>query len=582
MKQKEIHSRNRLIKWFGLVIFLIPIIVMYKNKPINTQVQMYFANQTSINDFFLYYKVVFFQLSVIILFVSTIVYKLRKGWRFKWDMFTSLLFSLLLIIVTSFLFSKYKYTAFWGYPERYDGTITWICYILLSYSVYLVVEDFSDVQFLLKSYVFSVAIVCIIGVFQFLGVDFFQSEFGKMLYLGNNYSSLADFIYIRFPKGVVYSTLYNPNYVGTMIAISLPILINFLIISSTKVLKVFYAGIIIVNVVALIGSKSTGGLIATVTVSIIYIGYYFIKGRNYKKKKTLFFLVVSIGLCVIILYGMPTFERQFQKISMVFQKDDLPVFFEEIQIEDSKLTVTSIDNDHISMEHDNGSLNIYNESGLLMDATLQDDGNYVVDNSSMPKWNVQYLVDVHKVKIGYKPEGEKWPQTIILSLVEDGYSIFGPKLTNENITPVNAQIFRNERSFSKRGFIWNRSLPLVKERILTGYGADVFPLIFPQNDILGKISIQMPIETVVDKPHSYFVGVVMNFGIFAILIQMFMMIFPLLKRRASVIYMMPIIGFLISGIVNDSLVFLTYMFFVLYALHFKHMVNNQEAISNLE
>ena len=43
-----------------------------------------------------------------------------------------------------------------------------------------------------------------------------------------------------------------------------------------------------------------------------------------------------------------------------------------------------------------------------------------------------------------------------------------------------------ERLGSGRGYIWSRSIPLIKQAGFMGLGADTYPEYFPQNDFKGK------------------------------------------------------------------------------------------------
>jgi len=54
-----------------------------------------------------------------------------------------------------------------------------------------------------------------------------------------------------------------------------------------------------------------------------------------------------------------------------------------------------------------------------------------------------------------------------------------------------------------RGYIWSRSLPLLRNTILVGYGPDTFAMNFPQHDIAGKVKAYpkgKPSEAIELKP----------------------------------------------------------------------------------
>ncbi len=47
----------------------------------------------------------------------------------------------------------------------------------------------------------------------------------------------------------------------------------------------------------------------------------------------------------------------------------------------------------------------------------------------------------------------------------------------------------NEQFASGRGYIWSRSLPLLKDTILLGHGPDTFPMYFPQKILLANSTV---------------------------------------------------------------------------------------------
>ncbi len=53
--------------------------------------------------------------------------------------------------------------------------------------------------------------------------------------------------------------------------------------------------------------------------------------------------------------------------------------------------------------------------------------------------------------------------------------VFGYRIEDMNVEKV---LPGYEKFASGRGFIWSRSIPLLKDSVFIGYGADTYPLIF--------------------------------------------------------------------------------------------------------
>ncbi len=96
----------------------------------------------------------------------------------------------------SFLLSEHKQLAWMGMIDRYEGTLTWLCYIGLTYITMTVVKTRRDINALVGSFVLSASIVSIIGAFQMFGMDFFKTDLGKLMMLGSRYEEL--FMQVNF------------------------------------------------------------------------------------------------------------------------------------------------------------------------------------------------------------------------------------------------------------------------------------------------------------------------------------------------------------------------------------------------
>ncbi|MHA4878864.1 O-antigen ligase family protein, partial [Enterococcus faecium] len=75
----------------------------------------------------------------------------------------------------------------------------------------------------------------------------------------------------------------------------------------------------------------------------------------------------------------------------------------------------------------------------------------------------------------------------------------------------------NDHAFSNRGFIWSRSLPLLKKTWLLGRGSGAFPFEFPNYDLLAMSQI-FGSYALVDKPHSFYLGFAYTHGAFALVL----------------------------------------------------------------
>ncbi len=65
---------------------------------------------------------------------------------------------------------------------------------------------------------------------------------------------------------------------------------------------------------------------------------------------------------------------------------------------------------------------------------------------------------------------------------------------------------------SARGYIWSRSLPLLRHTLFTGFGPDTFAMVFPQQDLTGKFRVYGTTDMLVDKVHNGFLQIALSTG----------------------------------------------------------------------
>jgi hypothetical protein len=131
---------------------------------------------------------------------------------------------------------------------------------------------------------------------------------------------------------------------------------------------------------------------------------------------------------------------------------------------------------------------------------------------------------------------------------------------------------------SGRGYIWSRTLPMMKDTMILGHGADTYCIYFPHTDYVGKYDsgkFSSNLDVVIDKPHNMYFGAFVGTGGISVLallilwgiyiVQSFMIYrkqsYKNLISYAGVGIFLGVCGFLVSGFVNDSNVSVTPMFY---------------------
>ena len=122
-----------------------------------------------------------------------------------------------------------------------------------------------------------------------------------------------------------------------------------------------------------------------------------------------------------------------------------------------------------------------------------------------------------------------------------------------------------------RFYIWGKTLDLVKERPLVGYGLDSIMYNFPHYNIDARGGNNNE-NTVVDKPHNMYVGILYGTGIFGAFALLMLVVGVSLNALKQIVtkntivlgvFTTAIIAYAVQAMFNDSLPGMTPMLFVL-------------------
>ena len=132
-----------------------------------------------------------------------------------------------------------------------------------------------------------------------------------------------------------------------------------------------------------------------------------------------------------------------------------------------------------------------------------------------------------------------------------------------------------ERIGSGRGYIWSRSLPIIRRTIFFGSGVDTFAYEFPQDDYAGKLKFLYDAYLIIDKPHNLFLQMAINSGLISLILFIlflfvwFMNIIHKIKQNNALLLfaiLSSVLTYLVCGLFTDSTVSVTPTFWILLAL----------------
>ncbi len=557
----EIKTRTFFIRAIAVWLFVLPLIVHIKQVDVPVQMQDLYLTEKMF-DFFAYYKAVWLWTGAIIFFVSAIIFKFIYKISFKPTKQVWALIAFAAAVILSFIFSEYKNVAWFGYLDRYEGTLSWLSYCMAAYAVHSFANSKEHNTTLIKGIVLSAGVVGIIGAFQFFKMDFFKTDFAKKLMLGKLYAQMGSKLNFTFAEGTTYTTLYNPNYVGSFVAVTLPLVFYMLKEAKNNIWRVVYGIIGVSLLVSLIGSKSTSGLVAVVIIILIYAVLLATKIEANKVVK----IGVPVGLVVVILIvlSLPITQKQIGKIKAAFAEDPTPNHFKSVEVDGKDVIITTDTDQSFTISPKGNVIEVKDQHGVVLPAEMREKGYYVFLPGISERSYVRFLFDKSFIDVVYFYEKDKYSIVRFDYFTQLGeFSILKRSIINENNLKV-SRIFNNEDVLSNRGYIWNRTIPKILYSPLWGYGADSFALVYPQVDLLNKWEVMQDHRIIVDKVHNTYLQVLINFGLLGFICFIINMILVLTGESLHI--KLGLLGFLMVCLTNDSIISIAIIIFMLISL----------------
>lgn len=134
------------------------------------------------------------------------------------------------------------------------------------------------------------------------------------------------------------------------------------------------------------------------------------------------------------------------------------------------------------------------------------------------------------------------------------------------IEEAETALFDGKEEFaSKRGFIWARTIPLLKKYLLLGSGADTFSTVFPQHDYVNFYNYGYG-KQLISKPHCWYLQIGIQTGLVSLLAVLafyaiyFVQSIRLYSKKIEDSYLAQVgmaifvgtIAYMVAGVTNDS------------------------------
>lgn len=587
MENKKSYFKEKPIFFIltSIILTIVPLVVHVRGVILDEDTTKLYGNSTQYDLFSQWKSKYLLYFSILLIIISIAFFK--KIFEKKDKMVNLILIGVAvfwIFTLLSAIFSKHQLYAFWGAFDRAEGLVTITCYmVLLIYSIYTF-QTTNNYKYLLIPIIILVVIESFLGVFQYIGHDLINSKLGLLLVTGDVNRKLA----LSYATGKLYGTLYHYDYVGSFVAIVLPLFVILTIFEKKLIYKIGLGICSLLSLWLLFGSSSRAGLVG-VAFSFIFAVILF--GRPLLKN----WKPILIGLTAILVLAVglnaatkgAIFERVpslFADISTIFKdtsnfdpSNSTPV--KDIEYVDGHSEVV-LPNDTIKISFENNNYVFKNSKDEVISYS---ENNRVFTTNDPAFKNISFnYTKTSGRKAGFITLSIDGKAIFIFSLGQDGtVHLIDPK-TNQDINLDHPEVAKfligKEKLGSSRGYIWSRSIPLIKNNLILGSGPDTFPFQFPQNDFIGKYYAYDTPNMFVDKPHNLYLQIALDYGVIALiafLAMMFIYLFDCIKLYAfkntythseilGVANSLGIIGYLFAGFFNDSLISVAPIFWIVF------------------
>ena len=596
-----------------LVIFL-PFIIRLKIIPLEGYFYDFWTGERYNADFFTYFKQIFIYIitgwSILNTYLFTKDIKFHKLYYFVG------IYAFLVILST--VFSDFFSIALHGFNERREGMWIVLCYLLLMFSAINLVKTENQLKAILYSFGISGAIISVISIFQYYGMDIFSTEFAKNLMISKDIRAQVQEFSIQFGEKYSYGVFYNPNYLGGYISFYAPLMLSFAVISKDIRERVIFGVFFILSIVALYGSRSEAGVLgaagAIVFLIILLTVRYIIKDKSKEEYKKilitrlaplcLVLILLPVSLSYVPISENPLAKLRTEAFSILTPTVTKNANYKEIgPINDIK----QLDSNTIEMIINNKSTYIQTKDSsnlLILDndkkiiwkqdiSTLDNNTNINLDSikeyEAFLTINKSNNEDIYGVKYNISSYGT------VLNFLVKSEEIF---LADRNYKPLDIEKDLKVADYigfegkgklgSNRGYLWSRSLPIMLNNIIIGTGQDTFITEFPQNDIYAR-----QVETfgwepgiLIDKPHNTFIQIGIHSGLISLIVILIGLILLITKSVKNILYnnvnyeyslvIVAIFGFLLSSIFNDSILAITPIAYIFLGIAVKGILKSED------
>lgn len=581
MRKKEATS---MASWWFLapliaILAFIPLITYYYRYDTKLGTFDWFTPGDTAVDFFLHYKMVFVLIAcgfMLLMLAYLFVIEQKKPIWIK--TFIPLAIYAVIALLSACL-SENSYFSFHGIYEQFESVWALLGYCLIAYYSFLILRTEEAIKRTMRWFLVGMILTTLLGLSQAFYHDFFRTDFAKALITPSSLHNSKS-LEFKFELGRVYLAVYNPNYVGFYTILTIPILAAIIFAAKKLWQRIACSVLIIGLLIVLFASQSRAGFVALVGAFIIML---ICMRKFFFKKWKLAASFVAVACVAFIALNVLNHNFLLDHLKNMFSTTEVNPTLNSIETKDDCVSIT------------------YNKNKLLFYVVQDESGNDVFNLVDGNKQEVAYTFDSSASL--YTVSDERFPFTFgsvrsdnfngfLVNI--DGKAWYFSNLMKENDTTFYAMSgalklmklhkTADPSAFAKkyghlasgRGYIWDRTLPLLKKYFWLGSGPDTFAIAFPNGDLVSMNNFGYG-NQLMTKPHCMYLQIAVQTGVPSLIALLIFWGWYIVSSfrlywknsfegylsKFGVAILASVIGYLIMGLTNDSSITVTPIFFVL-------------------
>lgn len=552
------------------VLSVLPFITRRHEYKIGLNQYAWFAKDEYFVDFYLYYKQLFFIITSSIMLLLLLYYIVRYKQYIKLNYALIALSVYAFFSLQSTIFSENSKFGFTGIFEQFESIFALLGYCVLVYYAFYFMRNIEQVEFIFKYLTYGILVMSILGITQITGHDFITSDIGLKLINPRIVWDYLDGITSVFGKKTVYLTLFNPNYVGVYTSLLIPIYIGLTITAKNRKDRILYICSIVGLAISLIGSGSEAGLIG-LSIALVFIILFY---RKYIFRKHWFTYIGVLLVCILgVYFGITKYNIVSELILPKKNEKNLTDIITDENVsliyKGNKLKI-----DYVYVGEGSSAILLKDENDKFLDFTINDIGAFQVADEKFSGITVMNAYYNEQVYLKITVDGVDW----YFTKQEDQTFYYLNKYGKlDKINTAGSVLFTGYEEYaSGRGYIWSRTIPLLKKYFLLGSGADTFVLAFPQQDYVNLYNYGFG-QQILTKPHNLYLQIGVQTGVISLIAFLVFYILYFIqsvklywkcayingiKVYGSAIFI-GTISYMIMGIANDSSITVAPIFWML-------------------